>query len=95
MIVGGLIGLLIGVIYTLVTGKLQLTKTRVAYGTPARAAALLALAPLMFLFATAMRDGGITNKPGGVMLFLGTLVASIVVIYAVGWPFSEAPREKR
>lgn len=92
MIVGGIVGLLIAVIYTLVTGKLQLSKTRMVYGTPARGAALLGLVPLMLLTAFAVRVGGIANLPNGILVFLGALAASIGVIYAVGWPFSESPR---
>ena len=92
MIVGGIVGLLVAVIYTLVTGKLQLTRSRIAYGTPARAAALLGLVPLMLLTAFAVRVGGIGNLPNGIGLFLIALALSICVIYMVGWPFGESPR---
>ena len=92
MIYGGIAGLLIAVIYTLVTGKLKLTKNRVTYGMPARSAALLGLAPVMLLCAWAVKAGGILNIPNGILLFLGALVLSIVVIYAVAWPFGEPPR---
>lgn len=90
MITGGMAGLLVMVIYTLVAGKLKLTKDRVTYGTPARAAALLGLVPLMLLAAFAVRSGGMMSQP--ILLFLGALVASIAVIYAVAWPFGESPR---
>lgn len=80
------------VVYTLVTGKLTLTKTRAVYGMPARAIALLALAPLMLVCAYAIRLGGIANMPNGIWLFLGGLAASIGTVYVVGWPFGERPR---
>jgi hypothetical protein len=92
LIFGAIAGLLIAVAYTLVTGKLKLTKDRVTYGTPARAAALLGLAPLMLLVASAVRSGGIANQPGGIFLFLGTLIGCVFIIYAVAWPFGESPR---
>lgn len=92
MIYGGIAGLLIAVVYTLVTGKLKLTKDRVTYGMPARSAALLGLAPVMLLCAWAVQVGGILNIPNGILLFLGGLVLSIIVIYAVAWPFGEPPR---
>lgn len=93
LITGGIVGLLIAVIYTVVTGKLKLSKTRVTYGMPARAAALLGLAPVMLLSALAVRVGGIDHLPGGILLFLGALIVSVIVIYAVAWPFGEPPRD--
>jgi hypothetical protein len=92
MIFGGIAGLLIAVVYTLITGKLQLAKTRVAYGTPARAAALLGLVPIMVLCALAVPAGGIIKLPGGMLLFLGGLIVSIIIIYVIAWPFGEPPR---
>jgi len=92
VIFGGIAGLLIAVVYTLVTGKLKLTKDRVTYGMPARSAALLGLAPVMLLCAWAVRTGGIMNMPNGAVYFLGALVLSVIVIYAVAWPFGEPPR---
>ena len=91
MIGGGLVAMLVRVVYTLVTGKLTLTKTRVVYGTPARAAVLLGLVPLMLVCAYAIRLGGIANHPNGLWMFLGALIVSIVVIYAVGWSFGGSP----
>ena len=91
MIGGGLVGMLVMVVYTLVTGKLTLTKTRVVYGTPARAAVLLGLVPLMLVCAYCIRLGGIANLPNGLWMFLGALIVSIVVIYAVGWSFGGSP----
>jgi len=84
--------MLVMVIYTLATGKLTLSKTRVVYGMPARAIALLCLAPLMLVCAYAIRLGGIASMPNGFGLFLGALVLSIGIAYALGWPFSESPR---
>jgi hypothetical protein len=92
VIYGGILGLLIAVVYTLATGKIKLTKDRVTYGMPARAAALLGLVPVMLLCAWAVRSGGILNIPNGILLFLGALIMSVVVIYAVAWPFGEPPR---
>jgi hypothetical protein len=90
LITGGMAALLLMVIYTIATGKLKLTKDRVTYGTPARAAALLGLVPLMLLAAFAVRTGGMMSQP--ILLFLGVLVASVAVIYAIAWPFGETPR---
>ena len=92
MIGGGILGMLIMVIYTLATGKLTLSKTRVVYGMPARAIALLCLVPMMLVCAYAIRLGGIANMPNGIGLFLAAFVVSIIIVYALGWPFSESPR---
>ncbi|HLJ54527.1 MAG TPA: hypothetical protein VKT77_05760 [Chthonomonadaceae bacterium] len=92
MILGGMMGLLAAVAYTIFTGRFTLTKTRIAYGMPARAAALLALVPVMLVCAYAIRLGGIANMPNGIAVFLCGLVASIAVGYAVAWPFGEPPR---
>jgi peptidoglycan/LPS O-acetylase OafA/YrhL len=92
VIFGGIIGLLVAVVYTIVTGKLKLTQHRIAYGMPARAAALLGLVPLMLLSAVSVRVGGIANMPDGIAIFLGTLVLCVIVMYGVAWPFGEEPR---
>ncbi len=92
MVVGGIVILLIVVIYTIATGRLALGRNRVTYGMPARAAALLGLVPMMLLVSFSVRLGGIANVPGGLFLFVGVLVASFAVIYAVGWPFGESIR---
>src|SRR4051794_12157944 len=89
---GGITALLVMAVYTLVTGKLTLTKTRVVYGMPARATALLGLVPLMLVCAYSVRLGGIANLSYGLPLFFGALAASVAVIYAVGWMFGESPR---
>jgi hypothetical protein len=93
VIQGGIVGLLVAVIYTLVTGKLVLNKRRVVYGTPARAAALLSLVPLMLVVILCKVQGGITVMPGGILWFLGGLIASVALGCAVAWPFGEPPRQ--
>lgn len=93
MVFGGIAGLLAAVIYTIVTGKLMLTKRRIVYGLPARAAALLALVPMMLLVAYSVRVGGIVRLPGGIGIYLGTLGASVAIAFAVGWPYGEPPRQ--
>ncbi len=92
MIFGAIAGLLAAVGYTLVTGRLQLTKKRIVYGTPARIAAVAGVIPLAGLTAYVVSTGHTVLKPGGMGLFVAEIVASIVVIYAIGWPLGEDPR---
>lgn len=46
------------VVYILATGKLTLTKKRVVYGMPARAAALLGLVPMMLVCRQGKKRSG-------------------------------------
>ena len=92
MITGALAGLLIGVVFTLVTGKLQLTKNRVVYDTPARMIALVSLLPILGLAAYMVATKTTVYETGGMGLFLFALVSSIVLMYAIGWRLGETPR---
>ena len=92
MIFGAIAGLLIAVGFTLVTGRLQLTKKRIVYGTPARITAVLGLIPLAGLTAYAVTTGHTVNKSGGIGLFVAAILGCLVMMYAVGWPLGEEPR---
>lgn len=85
---GGIAGLMLFVTAVVLTGRLPLTRQRSAQGTPARAAALLGMLPMMLLTTFAMRHGGLMNMQGGYVLFLAALIVCIGVIYGVAWPFS-------
>ena len=92
MIGGALGGLLVAIAYTLITGKLQLTKSHIVYGVPARVSALFGLIPLEALGVYFSITAQTVLQPGGLGLFAGTLVASILFIYGAGWRFGEPPR---
>ena len=93
MIFGALGGLLVAVTLTLITGRLQLTKKRIVYDTPARVIALLSLLPLLGLVLTVLRTGRTVNQPGGLGIFLAAIAACVLLMYALGWPRGEPPRE--
>ena len=93
MIFGALGGLLVAVAVTLITGKLQLAKNRIVYGTPARMIALAGLLPLAGLVIHVLTTGRTVNQPGGIGMFLGALAASVLLMYALGWPMGEPPRQ--
>jgi hypothetical protein len=89
---GALGGLIIAIIYTIVTGKLQLTKKRIVYGTPARMVAAASLLPLIGAFGCifGMR---LVGKPEALGAIVAGIVLSLVLMYAVGWGLAEAPRQ--
>lgn len=92
MITGSLAGLLLGIMFTLITGKLQLTKKRVVYGTPARMIALVSLLPMVGLVIYMVTTQTTVYDPGGMTAFLVTIVGSVVLMYALGWGLGETPR---
>jgi hypothetical protein len=92
MIFGGIAGLLVAVAYTLVTGKLQLTKNRIIYGPVARVVAVASLLPLVAVVGYVLATGRTVTQPGGLGLFLGALIACVILNYALGWRFGEPPR---
>lgn len=92
MITGALAGLLVAIVFTLVTGKLQLTKNRIVYDTPARIIALVSLLPVLGLVAYMLATKTTVNQPGGMGLFVLALVSSVVLMYAIGWRLGEMPR---
>jgi hypothetical protein len=92
MIGGALGGLLIAIAYTLVTGKLQLTKKHIVYGLPARVSALLGLLPFAALILHLLSTKRTGTEPGGLGIFAATLALCVVVIYATGWKYGEQPR---
>lgn len=93
MIFGAIGGLLVVVVLALVTGRLQLTKSRIVYDTSARVIALVSLIPLLALVVTVLRTGRTVNQPGGIGIFLAAIAACVLLMYALGWPQGEPPRE--
>lgn len=93
MIFGALGGLLVAVTITLITGRSQLTKNRIVYGTPARVIALASLIPLAGLVLYVLKTGRTVNQAGGIGVFLGTLAASVLLMYVLGWALGGPPRE--
>ena len=92
-LVGALAGLIAAVVMTLIKGKLQLTKERVVYDTPARVIALVSLLPLLVLIVCMVRTKSTVNDPGGIGMVLLTIAASIALMYGIGWGLGETPRQ--
>lgn len=92
MIYGAIAGLLAAIGYTLVIGKLQLTKNRIVYATPARIIALLGLLPLLGLVFYVKTTGHTVLEPGGMGRFVGAIAACILIMYGLGWPLGRPPR---
>jgi hypothetical protein len=102
MILGAEIGLIIMGIIALTKGKLQLTKTKCIYGTPARLLALIALLPIPLsiviistiavLYAAQGRDvtgAGLRWTATGIEA--GILVLCVSLIYGIGWRLASPP----
>lgn len=92
MILGALAGLLVAVAIALVTGKLQLTKSRIVYGTHARVTVAAGLVPIAALVVYLVATGHTINKPGGMGLFVAAIAASVALMYGIGWPLGEDSR---
>ena len=92
-VMGALAGLLLTVVMTLLKGKLQLTKDRIVYDTPAKVIALVSLLPIAGLVTYMVATKSTVNTLGGMGLFLFTITASIALMYGIGWRLGEPPRQ--
>jgi hypothetical protein len=92
MIAGALGGLLIGIVYTLITGRLQLTKGRIVYGSRARLVALAGLIPFVSLLIYIVATGATVTKETGLQVFFILIGSSVAILYGLGWPMGEPPR---
>ncbi len=92
MVYGAIAGLFLAAAYTLLTGRLQLTKERVVYGTAARVLAVLSLLPVTGLAVFARVSGQTTQTGRGMALFLLAMAASIGILYGGGWRLAAPPR---
>jgi len=104
MILGAAIGLIIVGIIALVKGKLQLTKNKYVYGTPARLLALVALAPipLWIMIIGALAVGNVAQgrevtagslQWTSIGIEVGVLLTCVALIYGIGWKIAETPRQ--
>ncbi len=92
-VMGALAGLFLAVVMALTKGKLQLTKDRIVYDTPARVVALVSLLPLAGLIAYMVMTKHTVNDPSSLGLFLLTIAASVALMYGIGWRLGETPRQ--
>ncbi len=94
-VMGAFAGLMVTIVLTLMKGKLQLTKNRVVYDTPARVIALVSLLPLLGLVAYLVTTKTTVNNPSGLGIFLLTIASCVALMYGIGWGLGETPRQTR
>src|SRR5262245_40336323 len=98
MLLGAEIGLLVYGIYAFFTGKLTLGAGRVVYGSTAQFLGIVSCAPLVLSFLVGVVIGAAKGKNAIeamrwnlVAIEVAILVASLAVIYAIGWVSAETP----
>jgi hypothetical protein len=98
MILGAEIGMLVAGLYSLFTGKFQLSKERIVRGGRARLAGLILLIPLplaLALGAMAANRSSFANQlfnmvPNPIIIEIGIIIIALVVALAIAYT---APRE--
>jgi hypothetical protein len=106
VILGAEIGLLVFAIFTLVRGKLVLTKNRIVTGVPARLLALIGFLPLPLSLVLGFAIGVFLVGRGqpveqthlkiiGAVVELGVLVFCIAALYGIGLMIAKPPEPAR